>query len=107
MASMIMTRTPTKYPYVLLDYQGRAVIEGSRSRVSMIVQDAVTMTPREIHEAYPHLSLAAIYSALSYYEDHKAEVDAEIAEADRYAEAARAADHDPERTARLLEKARA
>jgi hypothetical protein len=51
--------------------------------------------------------LAAIYSALAYYEDHKALVDAEIAEADRYVEDVRREYHDPERTARLLEKAKA
>ena len=40
----------------------------------------------QIQEAYPHLSLGQIYAALAYYYDHQEQVDAEIAEATRYAE---------------------
>ena len=36
-------------------------------------------TPEEILEAYPNLSAAQVYAALSYYYAHRAEVDAVIA----------------------------
>ena len=31
-----------------------------------------------LHEQFPHLSLAQIHAALSYYHDHKSELDAEM-----------------------------
>jgi uncharacterized protein (DUF433 family) len=74
--------------HISLNDKGRAVVAGTRSKVTMIVRDHLNggMTPREIHEAYPHLSLAAIHAALSYYYDHKPELDAEMEQADRQAE---------------------
>ena len=33
----------------------------------------------EIHAAHPHLSLAHIHAALSYYHDHKSEMDGQMA----------------------------
>jgi uncharacterized protein (DUF433 family) len=36
-------------------------------------------TPEEILEAYPNLSAAQVYAALSYYYAHRAEVDTVIA----------------------------
>lgn len=37
-------------------------------------------TPDEIAQAYPYLRPAAIYDAISYYFDHREDVEAEIAE---------------------------
>ena len=36
------------------------------------------MSPEDMHAEFPHLSLAQIHAALSYYYDHQAEYDAEI-----------------------------
>ncbi len=36
------------------------------------------LTPEELHTAFPHLSLAAIYDALAYYYDNREDIDAEI-----------------------------
>ena len=41
----------------------------------------------EVVAAYPELSLADVYAALTYYFDHKAEIDAEMKAADEYAAA--------------------
>jgi hypothetical protein len=49
------------------------------------------MTPDAIHEEYPHVSLAQIYAALSFYHDHKGEVDAQIEAEDRLVDEMRAA----------------
>jgi uncharacterized protein (DUF433 family) len=38
------------------------------------------LTPEELLQQYPHLTLAAIYDALSYYYDHREAIDREIAE---------------------------
>jgi uncharacterized protein (DUF433 family) len=80
-------------PHIVLNEKGRAVVRDTRSKVTMIVRDHRDggLSPQEIHEAYPHLSLAAIHAALSYYYDHKAELDAEMEASDRMVEAMRAA----------------
>lgn len=40
------------------------------------------LTPEELQADFPHLSLAAIYDALSYYYDNREEVDVEIKASD-------------------------
>ena len=58
---------------------GRPRIEGSRITVSHIVIDyRAGMTPEEMLEDRPHLSLAKIYAALAYYHANKAEIDRDI-----------------------------
>ncbi len=58
---------------------GRPCIEGSRITVRHIVIDYRSgMTPEEMLEDKPHLSLAKIYAALAYYHVNKAEINADI-----------------------------
>ena len=58
---------------------GRPSIEGSRITVRHIVIEYRSgMTPEEILEDKPHLSLAKIYAALAYYHANKAEIDRDI-----------------------------
>lgn len=60
---------------------GRPVIKGSRFPVSSIVQDyRHGLSVEEILREFPHLSPAEVHDALSYYYDHRAEIDQEIAE---------------------------
>ncbi len=42
------------------------------------------MTPDEIVSAYPTMALSDVYAALAYYHDHRAEIDADIHEADQF-----------------------
>lgn len=67
--------------YIELDSEGRAWIAGANTKVIEVVCDKIAYgsSPEEIHLQYPHLSLAQIHSALAYYYDHQAEIDAEIA----------------------------
>jgi uncharacterized protein (DUF433 family) len=71
-----------------VDERGVAYIAGTRIKVRHIAVEAEMweQTPEEIQAAHPQLSLGQVYAALAYYHDHKADVDAEIAESDRYAE---------------------
>ena len=58
---------------------GRPRIEGSRVTVRHIVIDyRAGMTPEEMLEDKPHLSLAKIHAALAYYYANKTEIDADI-----------------------------
>jgi len=60
---------------------GRAVIKGSRFPVSSIVQNYRRgMSVEEILFEFPHLKPAEVHDALSYYYDHRAEIDQEIRE---------------------------
>jgi uncharacterized protein (DUF433 family) len=58
---------------------GKPVIKGTRTPVrSLVAYYQMGSTPEEIQTKLPHLSLAQIHDALSYYYDHQAEIDADI-----------------------------
>jgi uncharacterized protein (DUF433 family) len=67
------------YPHITFNERGRAIVDG-RFKVYMIVRDHIDggMSPQEMHEAYEGMSLAAIHAALTYYFDHKAQMDEEM-----------------------------
>ncbi len=60
----------------------RAVVKGTRTGVDAVVgYRRAGYTPEEIAEdLLPHLDLAQVYDALSYYEDYRAEMDAYAAD---------------------------
>ena len=59
---------------------GSSIITGTRFTVRSVVVYILHHgdTPEELHAAFPHLSLAAIYDAVAYYYDNREEVDADI-----------------------------
>src|SRR5258708_7299084 len=64
---------------IYLDAQGRARIQGLRTKVMQIAIDRRSgMDADAIHAAYPYLTLAQIHAALSYYYEHREEMDAQI-----------------------------
>jgi uncharacterized protein (DUF433 family) len=71
-----------KYPYIVRKKavrRGAPVIEGTGIQVMDIAvrYHMLENSPDEILAAYPDLSLSQIYDALSYYYDHKEEMDKE------------------------------
>lgn len=66
--------------HIHLDDRGVAWIDDTNTKVIEVVLDklAYGFSPEEIHFQHPHLSLAQIHAALSFYYDHQAELDAEI-----------------------------
>ena len=66
--------------HIRLDDAGVAWIDDTNVKVIEVVLDKLAhgSSPEEIHFQYPHLSLAQIHAALSYYHDHQARFDAEI-----------------------------
>ena len=71
---------PSGTNHIVLDDKGRAWIDDTNVKVIEVVLAKLgyEMSPEEMHVEYPHLSLAQIHAALSYYYDHKAEYDAEM-----------------------------
>jgi uncharacterized protein (DUF433 family) len=63
-----------------IDENGVAWIAGANTKVIEVVLDTLAhgSSPEEIHFQYPHLSLAQIHAALSFYYEHKPELEAEI-----------------------------
>ena len=70
----------TGYEHITRDEHGIALIAGTNIKVVEVVLDAIAYgwSPEELHFQHPDLSLGQIHSALGYYADHKAELDAEI-----------------------------
>src|SRR2546422_6293550 len=66
--------------HIQRDERGVAWIAETNTKVIEVALDQVAYgwVAEEIYAAHPHLSLAQIHAALSYYHDHKAEFDAEI-----------------------------
>ena len=63
-----------------LDDRGIAWIAGANVKVVEVVLDklAYGWSPEEIHFQHPHLSLAQIHGALTYYYENQSHLDAQI-----------------------------
>ena len=71
---------------------GQPVVKGTRVPIRIIaVCWRGGMSPEEIRDAYPHLTLAQIFDALSYAEDHSPEIERLIKEEKAVYETAAAA----------------
>ncbi len=82
---MLKTAIPKrlKHPYISINpkiSQGSPVISGTRVRVIDIAieYDRFGITPDQIIDAHPHLTLEAVHDALSYYYENQAQIDEEI-----------------------------
>ena len=60
---------------------GRPIIAGTRTRVANIVAYYKHgLSPEELAREFPHLSLSQIHDTLSYYYEHRPDIDREIEE---------------------------
>ena len=78
-------QTKTEHPYIQIDSticNGSPVIAGTRIRVVDIAVEYEYMncSPDDIITAHPHLKLEQVHAALSYYYEHRAEMDQKIKE---------------------------
>ena len=68
----------TKHLYIVKDAEilsGEPIIKGTRTPVRAIVEMwRMGINPDEIPHHLPHLSLAQVFNALSYYCDHQEEI---------------------------------
>jgi uncharacterized protein (DUF433 family) len=74
--------TATGHRYIVNDDQilgGEPIIRGTRTPVRAIVETwRLGVTAEEIPNCLPHLTLAQVFDALSYYSDHQDEINAHI-----------------------------
>jgi uncharacterized protein (DUF433 family) len=90
----------TETAHIHLDEKGVAWIDDTNTKVIEVVLDRIAygLGPEEIHCEHPHLSLAQIYAALTYYYDHQSAIDMTISQQlQRSEEMAARADDSPAR----------
>jgi uncharacterized protein (DUF433 family) len=79
-----MTAVATEHPYIVRDAligRGEPIILGTGIRVRTLVEYwRAGINPEDLLQLFPHLTLAQVFDALSYYQDHQEEVNALIAE---------------------------
>jgi uncharacterized protein (DUF433 family) len=74
--------TQTEHPHIVKDERilsGEPIIKGTRTPVRAVFENwRLGYAPEVIAIHLPHLSLAAVFDALSYYFDHKEEIEYHI-----------------------------
>jgi uncharacterized protein (DUF433 family) len=76
----LKTKEVKKHPYLTKDKRRRGeevIIAGTGIKVIDVAirYEIMCMAPEDIMIAYPHLTLPQIHDALSYYYEHKSELD--------------------------------
>lgn len=70
--------TATEHLYIVTNERilgGEPIIKGTRTPVRAIVETwRMGVAPEEITHHLPHLTLAQVFDALSYYSDHQQEI---------------------------------
>lgn len=66
------------HPYITSDpqlLQGEPIVQGTKTTVRAIVELwRMGVRPEEVPVHLPHLNLAQVFDALSYYSDHQEEI---------------------------------
>jgi uncharacterized protein (DUF433 family) len=78
------------YPHIVKEpgyCGGKAAIDATRVRVNNVAWLAKQgLTPQQVLEHYPDLTLAQVHAALAYYYDNAGEIEAELAAEEQAAE---------------------
>ena len=82
---MAQTSAKGKHPYVVSRKNycgGSPIIAGTKFPVRAVVNYVLKqgLAPEELVKEFPHLTLAQVYDALSYYYDHKDDIERELME---------------------------
>ena len=76
--------TEVLHPYVVSREDiagGKPIITGTRTRVSTVIAYyRLGYSPEELAREFPHLTLSQIHDALSFYYEHREQIDKEIDE---------------------------
>jgi uncharacterized protein (DUF433 family) len=93
------------HAHIEVDDCGAARFAGTRFKIIHVILEKIAweLTPEEIQQNHPDLTLAQIYSALAYYYDHQDEIDAQIEQSRREYERLWAENQDSPIRKKLLE----
>ncbi|MGH2588354.1 MAG: DUF433 domain-containing protein [Dehalococcoidia bacterium] len=99
--------TATGYTHIELR-EGVPYIAGTPTKVRMlvVVMRSFGWGAEELQRQFPNLTLAQVYAALTYYHDHKEEIDREIEEGERTAKEMRPRVEEPQVRARFADAKR-
>jgi uncharacterized protein (DUF433 family) len=68
----------TEHPYIVMNDEilsGEPIVKGTRTPVRAIVETwRMGVPPEAIPHHLPHLTVAQVFDALSYFSDHKEEI---------------------------------
>jgi uncharacterized protein (DUF433 family) len=97
-----MTMTPVLETHIYRDEKGTVYVDTPRNKVKMLVQSVQSYGGVDATAvAFPHLTLAQLHAAMSYYYDHQAEIDEAIREGKEFAEKLRLATPESPATTRV------
>jgi uncharacterized protein (DUF433 family) len=90
--NLVTLTKQVQHPYITVDKKirsGEPVISDTGIRVLDVAvrYEIMGMSPEDIIIALPHLNLSQVHDALSYYYDHKTEIDRSWKDAIKRAEA--------------------
>lgn len=78
-----ITEITTEHAYIVRDdaiLSGEPFIKGTRTSVRAVVENwRLGLSPEEIVQGLPHLTLAQVFDALSFYSDYQDEINGYIA----------------------------
>jgi uncharacterized protein (DUF433 family) len=98
-----MTMTPVLDTHIYLDDTGAPWIKRAGVSVKQVVASLrqLEYKPEEVVRQFPYLKLSEVYAALTYYYDHRSEIDAVLLADREYIAKARAEHVEPPITRRL------
>jgi uncharacterized protein (DUF433 family) len=76
------------YKYVMIDEKGIPIIKPTTMKIELLIKERRMFRcgVKSQQEGHPYLTIAQIHSALSYYFDHKKEIDRDIEEGRKFVE---------------------
>src|SRR5260221_6629308 len=87
-----MSFPTTGYEHIVINDKVPIIAGTNMKAVELVLEHiAFGWSPQELHLNHPYLSLGQIHSALGYYSDHQAELDADIERRCQYVEQLRRA----------------
>ena len=83
-----MTMTPVMETHIYRDEKGRACVKRAGVKVREIIEslEAYHCAPEELIRHFPQLKRSEVHAALTYYYDHRDEIDSEIRAGREFAE---------------------
>jgi uncharacterized protein (DUF433 family) len=81
-------RSVDGYKYVMIDERDIPTIKPTRMKIELLIKERrmFGFGVKRQQEGHPFLTIAQIHSALSYYFDHKKEIDRDIEEGEKFVE---------------------